>query len=70
MINENVEGVDFIVANTDLQALRRVPTPRAELRLGPKLTLGAWGAGVKTREVGAEAAQESESDITEALEGA
>ena len=67
MINENVEGVDFIVANTDLQALEGSHA-KTKLHLGPKLTRGL-GAG-SNPEVGAKAAQESESDITKALEGA
>jgi cell division protein FtsZ len=67
MINENVDGVDFIVANTDLQALEGSHA-KTKLHLGPKLTRGL-GAG-SNPEVGAKAAQESESEITKALDGA
>lgn len=66
MINENVEGVDFIVANTDLQALDG-SAAQTKIHLGPKLTRGL-GAG-SNPEVGAKAAQESESEITKALDG-
>ena len=67
MINEKVKGVDFIVANTDLQALEG-SAAQTKIQLGPKLTRGL-GAG-SNPEVGAKAAQESESDISEILEGA
>ncbi|WP_251547020.1 cell division protein FtsZ [Limosilactobacillus caecicola] len=67
MINEKVKGVDFIVANTDLQALDGSAAP-TKIQLGPKLTRGL-GAG-SNPEVGAKAAQESESEITKILEGA
>ena len=67
MIEEGVQGVEFIVANTDTQALN---ASRAETRiqLGPKLTKGL-GAG-SIPEVGRKAAEESEQQISEALAGA
>nr|WP_319219143.1 cell division protein FtsZ [uncultured Trichococcus sp.] len=67
MIEEGVQGVEFIVANTDTQALN---ASRAETRiqLGPKLTKGL-GAG-SIPEVGRKAAEESEQQIAEALAGA
>lgn len=67
MINEDVKGVEFIVANTDVQALE---TSKAETRiqLGPKLTRGL-GAG-SNPEIGEKAAEESEEAISEALSGA
>ncbi|WP_283678880.1 cell division protein FtsZ [Lentilactobacillus sp. Marseille-Q4993] len=67
MINQDVKGVEFIVANTDVQALQ---TSKAEIKiqLGPKLTRGL-GAG-SNPEIGAKAAEESEEAIAEALEGA
>lgn len=67
MINEKVKGVDFIVANTDLQALDG-SSAKTKIQLGPKLTRGL-GAG-SNPEVGAKAAQESESEINKVLEGA
>lgn len=67
MIAEKVQGVDFIVANTDLQALNN-SAASTKIRLGPKLTKGL-GAG-SNPEVGAKAAQESEEQIKKALEGA
>lgn len=67
MIKEKVTGVDFIVANTDLQALDGSQA-KTKIQLGPKLTRGL-GAG-SNPEVGAKAAQESESEITKVLDGA
>lgn len=67
MIEENVQGVEFIVANTDVQALS---ASRAEtkIQLGPKLTKGL-GAG-SIPDVGQKAAEESEEQIAQALSGA
>ncbi|MCZ3622260.1 cell division protein FtsZ [Lactobacillus mulieris] len=67
MIDEGVQGVSFIVANTDVQALN---SNKAEnkIQLGPKLTRGL-GAGSHP-EVGQKAAEESEQTIEEALKGA
>ena len=67
MISEKVQGVDFIVANTDLQALN-ASQAQTKIQLGPKLTKGL-GAG-SNPEVGEKAAQESEEQIQKALEGA
>jgi cell division protein FtsZ len=67
MIEEGVEGVEFIALNTDMQALERSKA-EVHLQLGPKLTRGL-GAGAKP-EVGRKAAEESEADIKEALSGA
>ena len=67
MIGGNLIGVDFIVANTDIQALK---ANRAflKLQLGTELTRGL-GAGANP-EVGRKAAIESEVEITKLLEGA
>ncbi|MBF7094580.1 cell division protein FtsZ [Streptococcus sp. HF-1907] len=67
MIDEGVAGVEFIAANTDIQALS---SSKAEtvIQLGPKLTRGL-GAGGQP-EVGRKAAEESEEVLTEALTGA
>ncbi|WP_367377029.1 cell division protein FtsZ [Levilactobacillus cerevisiae] len=67
MIAEDVKGVEFIVANTDVQALESSKA-ETKIQLGPKLTKGL-GAGANP-EVGAKAAEESEEQITEALQGA
>ena len=67
MIAEDVKGVEFIVANTDVQALQS-SNAETKIQLGPKLTRGL-GAG-SNPDVGAKAAQESEEAITEALTGA
>ena len=66
MIEEGLSGVEFIAANTDIQALS---SSKAEtvIQLGPKLTRGL-GAGGQP-EVGRKAAEESEETLTEALTG-
>src|SRR6202166_3774824 len=66
MIRAKVEGVEFIAANTDLQALKLSQAP-VELQLGAKLTKGL-GAGANP-EVGRKAALEDTEKIIEALEG-
>lgn len=67
MVNEGVEGVDFIVANTDAQALER-SSAEVKIQIGSKATRGL-GAGARP-EVGEAAAKESEQEISEALAGA
>ena len=66
MIRAKVEGVEFIAANTDLQALKLSQAP-LKLQLGSKLTKGL-GAGANP-EVGRKAALEDTDKIIEALEG-
>src|SRR5260370_14009499 len=66
MIRAKVEGVEFIAANTDLQALKLCQAP-VKLQLGAKLTKGL-GAGANP-EVGRKAALEDTEKIIEALEG-
>ena len=67
MIDAGVEGVEFVVANTDLQALR-MSRAAIKIQLGVKLTNGL-GAGANP-EVGRKAALEDSEKIIEALEGA
>jgi cell division protein FtsZ len=67
MIEAGIEGIDFLVANTDLQALKRSRAP-IKIQLGGKLTKGL-GAGANP-EVGRNAALEDTEKIIEALEGA
>src|SRR6266542_3380308 len=67
MIELGLDGVEFIAANTDAQALNMSQAP-TRLRLGPNLTRGL-GAGGK-HEVGEAAALESRRDIEDALRGA
>jgi cell division protein FtsZ len=66
MIRAKVEGVEFIAANTDLQALKLSQAPM-KLQLGAKLTKGL-GAGANP-EVGRKAALEDTEKIIEAMEG-
>lgn len=67
MVDSQIEGVDFVCANTDAQALRNV-TSRSIIQLGNGLTKGL-GAGANP-EVGRQAALEDRERIAEALEGA
>ncbi len=67
MIDAGMEGIEFIVANTDLQALRMSRAPM-KIQLGVKLTNGL-GAGANP-EIGRKAALEDSDKIIEALEGA
>jgi cell division protein FtsZ len=66
MIESGMEGIEFVVANTDLQALRMSRAP-VKIQLGVKLTNGL-GAGANP-EVGRKAALEDSDKIIEALEG-
>ncbi len=67
MIQSDVQGVDFIVANTDAQALNYSTADR-KIQLGPKITQGL-GAGSRP-EIGKAAAEEAIMDIEQALDGA
>jgi len=67
MIRAKVEGVEFIAANTDLQALKLSQAP-VKLQLGAKLTKGL-GAGANP-EIGRKAALEDTDKIIEVLDGA
>lgn len=67
MIAEDVKGVEFIAANTDVQALSN-SNAETKIQLGNKLTRGL-GAGA-TPEIGQKAAEESEEQIQQALQGA
>ena len=67
MIDAGMEGIEFITANTDLQALRMSRAPM-KIQLGVKLTNGL-GAGANP-EVGRKSALEDSDKIIEALEGA
>jgi cell division protein FtsZ len=67
MIESGIEGIEFLVANTDLQALKRSRAP-IKIQLGSRLTKGL-GAGADPN-VGREAALEDTDKIIEVLEGA
>ncbi|MBQ4564022.1 MAG: cell division protein FtsZ, partial [Lachnospiraceae bacterium] len=67
MIDENIQGVEFIGVNTDKQALRLCKAPTV-LQIGEKLTKGL-GAGAKP-EVGEKAAEESSEELRAALKNA
>jgi cell division protein FtsZ len=67
MIEAGVQGVEFIVANTDSQALKRNKAP-VQLQLGGNVTKGL-GAGANP-EIGRQAAMEDRERIIELIEGA
>lgn len=67
MIESGIEGIEFLVANTDLQALKRSRAP-IKIQLGSRLTKGL-GAGANP-DIGRDAALEDTEKIIEALEGA
>ena len=67
MIAADVKGVDFLVANTDAQALQTSKAP-LKIQLGTKLTKGLGSGG--NPEIGRRAALEDTEKIIEALEGA
>lgn len=67
MIRNHVEGVDFLVANTDAQALRRSEAPM-KIQLGGNLTKGL-GAGANP-EIGRQAAEEDVKRLVELFTGA
>ena len=67
MIEEGIEGVEFIAANTDAQALTLSKAP-TRVRLGDKLTRGLGAGG--NPEIGYKAAEESSDELYNVLKGA
>ena len=67
MYKQGIKGVDFVVCNTDSQALEESPVPN-KIQLGVNLTEGL-GAGAKI-EIGQAAADESLNEIVTYLQGA
>ncbi len=66
MISDNIKGVEFIVINTDVQALNQSLSPR-KIVIGKTITRGL-GAGMNP-DIGARAAEENQNEIREALSG-
>ena len=66
MINANLEGVDFLIANTDAQALQISQCPN-KIQLGLNSTRGL-GAGMRP-DIGKQAAEEAIQEVTEKLDG-
>ncbi len=66
MINSNLEGVDFLIANTDAQALQISNCPN-KIQLGLNSTKGL-GAGMRP-DIGKQAAEEAIQDLSEKFEG-
>ncbi len=67
MIEENIQGVEFICVNTDKQHLKNCKAPTC-VQIGEKLTKGL-GAGAQP-EVGQKAAEESREELTDLIKGA
>ncbi|MBT5469395.1 MAG: cell division protein FtsZ [Nitrospina sp.] len=67
MVRDSLRGVEFIIANTDLQSLEKSECPE-KIQIGGELTRGL-GAG-SSPETGRDAAEESENIIRDMLEGA
>ncbi len=66
MINSNLEGVDFVIANTDAQALQN-SNCKKKIQLGVQSTRGL-GAGMRP-DIGRQAAEETLNEIGQMLEG-
>ena len=66
MMNSNLEGVDFLIANTDAQALQ-ISSCQNKIQLGLNSTRGL-GAGMRP-DIGRQAAEEAINEIAEKLEG-
>jgi cell division protein FtsZ len=66
MIEDNVEGIDFVAVNTDSQVLQR-SNAGIRIQLGEKLTGGLGAGGMP--EIGAGAAEESKDEILTAISG-
>ena len=67
MLDQGIKSVDFIAVNTDRQALL-LSKASSKIQIGEKITRGL-GAGANP-DIGAQAAEESKAEITEALRGA
>jgi cell division protein FtsZ len=67
MIDEDLEGVDFVSVNTDSQALKQAKS-QIKIQIGKKLTRGL-GAGARP-EIGRQAIEESRDEVRRVLEGA
>lgn len=66
MVEENIQGVEFVCVNTDKQHLKNCKAPQC-VQIGEKLTKGL-GAGAKP-EIGEKAAEESREELTEIIQG-
>lgn len=67
MIEAEIKGVDFIAVNTDKQALQ-ISKAKTKIQIGEKITRGL-GAGANP-DIGAQAAEETKSEVAETLRGA
>ena len=67
MVDSGIEGVEFVTVNTDRQALL-LSKASTKIQIGEKITRGL-GAGANP-DIGAQAAEESKAEISEAIKGA
>src|SRR3546814_1237458 len=67
MMRAEVQGVEFLVANTDAQALKQM-SASSKIQLGAKIT--QWLCAVPRPEIGRTAAEETIDDVTEMIERA
>lgn len=67
MVQDEVQGVEFIIANTDVQVMKNSPSSN-KIVLGKEATKGLGAGGIP--EIGRKAAEESEAEIRQAIEGA
>ena len=67
MVDSGIEGVEFVTVNTDRQALL-LSKAATKIQIGEKITRGL-GAGANP-DIGAQAAEESKAEISEAIKGA
>ena len=67
MVDSGIEGVEFVTVNTDRQALL-LSKAGTKIQIGEKITRGL-GAGANP-DIGAQAAEESKAEISEAIKGA
>ena len=67
MIEAEIKGVDFIAVNTDKQALQ-ISKAKTKIQIGEKITRGL--GAVANPDIGAQAAEETKSEVAEALRGA
>ncbi len=68
MMEHDIDGVQFMCANTDAQALRKYANVETKIQLGVELTKGL-GAGTRP-EIGRQAAEENKEHLREVIEGA
>ena len=67
MIEDNMDGVEFIAVNTDVQDLSKSKAP-TKIQIGEKLTKGLGAGG--NPEIGEKSAEETKEEVSKSLSGA